>query len=100
MRTKFKDSPYEAHIWADDSNKGGNDRHLVGIQTWNNQAEKPEGSFLGYSLISSGSHEDQAKAEFHTIFKQFGINNAGAMVGDNAKTQTGHKHSLVKINSI
>ena len=99
LRTKFKDSPCEAHIWADDSNKGGSDRHVVGIHIWNKQAEKPEGYILGYSLISSGSGKDQAKADFHIISKQFGINNVGAMVGDNAKTQTGHKHGLVKINS-
>ena len=31
LRESFKDSPYEAHIWADDSTKGGSDRHVVGI---------------------------------------------------------------------
>ena len=100
LRTKFKDSSYEAHIWADDPNKGSCDRHVVGIHTWNNQADKPEGYVFGYSLISSGSGKDQAKADFHIISKQFGINNVGAMVGDNAKTKTGHKHGLVKINSM
>lgn len=100
LRTKFKDSPYESHIWADDSNKGGCDRHVVGVHTWNSQTDKPEGYILGYSLISSGSGKDQAKADFHIISKQFSINNVGAMVGDNAKTQTGHKRGLVKINSI
>ena len=64
---------------------------VTGIQTWNNQAEEPEGYILGYSLISSGSGKDQAKADFHIISKQFGTNNVGAMVGDNAKIQTGHQ---------
>ena len=68
---------------------------MVGIHTWNKQAEKPDGYILGYSLISSGSGKDQAKADFHIISKQFGINNVGAMVGDNAKTQTGNKYGLV-----
>ena len=99
MRESFKDSPYEAHIWADDSNKGGSDRHVVGIHTWNKLTEKPEAYILGYSLISSGSGKDQAKADFHVVSKQFGITNVGAMIGDNAKTQTGNKRRLVKMNS-
>ena len=73
---------------------------MVGIHTRSNQAERPEGYILGYSLISSGSGKDQAKADFHIVCKQFGINNVGAMVGDNAKTQTDHKHGLVKISSM
>ena len=32
LRTKFEDSLYEGHIWADDSNKGGSDRHVVGME--------------------------------------------------------------------
>ena len=99
LRESFKDSPYEAHIWADDSTKGGSDRHVVGIHTWNKLTEKPEAYILGYSLISSGSGKDQAKADFHVISKQFGITNVGAMISDNAKTQTGNKRGLVKMNS-
>ena len=99
LRESFKDSPYEAHIWADDSTKGGSDRHVVGIHTWNKLTEKPETYILGYSLISSGSGKDQAKADFHVVSKQFGITDVGAMIGDNAKTQTGNKRGLVKMNS-
>ena len=86
-------------MWADDSNKGGNDRHAVGFHAWNNETEKPECLILGYSLVSSGSGKDQAEADFHVINKQFGITNLGAMVGDNAKTQTGHIKGLEKQNS-
>ena len=71
----------------------------MGIHTWNKETEKPEAYVLGYSLISSGSGKDQATADFHIISKQFGINNVGAMIEDNAKTQTGNKWRLVKINS-
>ena len=71
----------------------------MGIHTWNKETEKPEAYVLGYSLISSGSGKDQATADFHIISKQFGINNVGAMIGDNAKTQTGNKWRLAKINS-
>ena len=99
MRESLKDSPYEAHIRAEDANKGGSDRHVAGIHTWNKLTEKPEAYVLGYSLISSGSGKDQAKAEFHVISKQFGVTNVGAMIGDNAKTQTGNKRGLVKMNS-
>ena len=34
LRKKFVDSPYDFHIWADDSNKAGNDRHVVGTCCW------------------------------------------------------------------
>ena len=80
--------------------KGNIDRHVVGIQTWNPDTEKPEGVILGYSLISSGSGKDQAKADFHVVNKQFGISNVGAMVSDNAKNQTGQFKGLAKQNSL
>ena len=100
LRTRFAASRYDFHLWADDSNKGGNERHVVGVHTWNSESQKPEGYILGYSLLSSGSGRDQAKADYHIIRKQFGITNVAGMVGDNAKTQTGHKSGLVKQNSI
>ena len=52
---------------------------------------------LRYSLLSSGSGRDQAKADYHIIRKQFGkVTNVAGIVGDNAQTQTGHKSGLVK----
>ena len=53
LRSKFKDSSFEAHIWADDSNKGGSDRHVMGIHTWNKATEKPEAymSLAIHSLV-------------------------------------------------
>ena len=99
LRNGFSASKSDFHLWAHDSNKGGNDRHAVGVHTWNNETEKPEGLILGYSLISSGSGKAQAEADFHVINKQFGITNVGAMVGDNAKTQTGYIKGLVKQKS-
>ena len=33
LRRKFNQSQFEFHIWADDSNKGNTDRHVVGIHT-------------------------------------------------------------------
>ena len=73
LRNRFSASKSDFHLWADDSNKGGNDRHVVGFHTWNNEAEKPEGLILGYSLVGSGSGKDQAEADFRVISKQFGI---------------------------
>ena len=96
---RFSASKSDFHLWTDDSNKGGNDRHVVGVHTWNNETEKPDGLILGYSLVSSGSGKDQTEADFPVINKQFGITNVGGMVGDNAKTQTGHIKGLVKQNS-
>ena len=54
-RKRFSDNPYEFHIWADDSNKGGSDRHVVGVHNWNSELAMPQGIILRYSLISSGS---------------------------------------------
>ena len=65
--------------------------------TWNNESQKPEGYILGYSLSSSGSGRDQAKADYHIIRKQLGIiTNVAGMAVDNAQAQTGHKSGLVK----
>ena len=75
------------------------DMHVVGIHTWDSIKSKPEAHILGYSLISSGSGKDQATADYHVLNKQFGIHNVGAIVGDNAKTQTGQFKGLVKMNS-
>ena len=85
-------------MWADDPNKDGNERHAVGVpHTWNSESQKPEGYILRYSLLSSGSGRDQAKADYHIIRKQFGkITNVAGIVGDNARTQTCHKSGLVK----
>ena len=83
-------------LWADDSKNGGNERHVVGVHTWDSESQKPEGYILEYSLLSSVSGRDQAKADYHIIRKQFGITNVAGMVRDNAKTQTGRKSGLVK----
>ena len=98
LRTRFAASQYDFHLWADDSKKGGNERHAVGVpHTCNSESQKPEGYILRYSLLSSGSGRDQAKADYCIIRKQFGkITNVAGMVDDNAQTQTGHKSGLVK----
>ena len=31
LRTRFAASQYDFHLWADDSKKGGNERHVVGV---------------------------------------------------------------------
>ena len=64
---------------------------------WNSESQKHEGYILRYSLLSSGSGRDQAKADHHIIRIQFGkITDVAGMVSDNAQTQTGHKSGLVK----
>ena len=35
-------------LWADGSEKGGNERHVVGVHTWNSESEKPESLPEGY----------------------------------------------------
>ena len=42
VRTRFAASQYDFHLWADDSKKGGNERHAVGVpHTWNSDSQKP-----------------------------------------------------------
>ena len=42
LRTRFAASQYDSHLWADDSKKGGNERHAVGVpHTWNSESQKP-----------------------------------------------------------
>ena len=63
--------------------------HAVGVShTWNSESQNPEGYILGYSLLSSGSGRDQAKADYHIVRKQFGkITNVAGMVGDSAQNK-------------
>ena len=64
------------------------------LEQWKLEAWK---YILGYSLSSSGSGRNQAKADYHIIRKQLGIiTNVAGMAGDNAQAQTGHKSGLVK----
>ena len=59
LRTRSAASQYDFHLWADDFNKGGNERHAVRVpHTRNSESQKPEGYILGYSLLSSGSGRD------------------------------------------
>ena len=45
LRTCFAASQYSIDLWADDSKKGGNERHVVGVHTLNSESQKPEGYF-------------------------------------------------------
>ena len=40
LRSRFSASKSDFHLWADGSNKGGDDRHVVGVHTWNNENKK------------------------------------------------------------
>ena len=48
-------SEYDFHLWSDDSFKGGEERHVVGVHTWCPIESKPRGYVLGNSLTASGS---------------------------------------------
>ena len=34
LRKRFSNSKYDFHLWSDDSHKGGEERHIVGVHTW------------------------------------------------------------------
>ena len=44
--------------------------------------------------------KDQSIADYHIINKQFGVRHIRAMVGNNAKTQTGQFKGFVKMHSL
>ena len=84
-------SPYDVAVFADDSNKKGEDRHMVGIHTWSSKHNCPVGYLLADTLVTSGKGEDQAKTDHHVLKNIYGIQSICGVVGDNASTQSGGK---------
>ena len=80
---------YDFHVWSDDSNKGGEERHVVGVHTWCPEINKPRAYVLANSLTASGSGKHQSDVDHHVVHDEYGISNVSGLVGDNASTQKG-----------
>ena len=99
LRKKLASSRYDFHVWSDDSNKGGEERHIVGVRTWCPEINKPRAYVLGNSLTASGSGKHQSDVEYHVVHDEYGITNVSGLVGDNASTQKGKANGLIANNS-
>ncbi|KAL9964792.1 hypothetical protein ACROYT_G028477 [Oculina patagonica] len=95
LRKKFARSEYDFHVWSDDSNKGGEERHIVGVHTWCPEMNKPRAYVLGNSLTASGSGKHQSDVDYHVVHNEYGITNVSGLVGDNASTQKGKANGLI-----
>ena len=96
---RFRNSKYDFHIWSDDSNKGGEERHIVGVHTWCQETHKPRAYVLANSIVASGSGKHQSDVDYHVVHDTFGISNVSGLVGDNASTQKGKSNGLIANNS-
>ena len=96
---RFRNSKYDFHIWSDDSNKGGEERHIVGVHTWCQETHKPRGYVLANSIVASGLGKHQSDVDYHVVHDTFGISNVSGLVGDNASTQKGKSKGLIANNS-
>ncbi|XP_068721450.1 uncharacterized protein [Montipora capricornis] len=96
---RFANSKYDFHVWSDDSNKGGKERHIVGVHTWCHETNKPRAYVLANSIVASGSEKHQSDVDFHIVHDTFGISNVSGLVGDNASTQKGKLNRLIANNS-
>ncbi|XP_065178845.1 uncharacterized protein LOC135809422 [Sycon ciliatum] len=91
LRDTLSSTPYDIAVFADDSNKKGEDRHMVGVHTWSAKRNCPAGYLLADTLVASGRGADQAKADHHILKNVYGIRTVCGVVGDNASTQSGDK---------
>ena len=99
LRKRFASSKYDFHVWSDDSNKGGEERHIVGVHTWCPEINKPRAYVLANSLTASGSGKHQSDVDHHVVHDEYGISNVSGLVGDNASTQKGTTNGLIANNS-
>ena len=64
LRKSFGSSQYDFHVWSDDSNKNGEERHVVGVHTWCPEINKPRAYVLAKSLTASVSGKHQSDVEW------------------------------------
>jgi len=84
---------------SDDSNKGGEERHIVGVHTWCAEINKPRAYVLSNSLTASGSGKHHSDVEYQVVRDEYGITNVSGLVGNNASTQKGKANGLIANNS-
>ena len=96
---RYSYSEYDFHLWSDDSFKGGEERHVVGVHTWCPIESKPRAYVLANSLTASGSGKHQSDVDYHVVKNEYDITNVSGLVGDNASTQKGKVNGLLANNA-
>ena len=99
LRKRFSNSKYDFHLWSDDSHKGGEERHIVGVHTWCPLESKSRAYVLANSLTASGSGKHQSDVDYHVVKNEYDITNVSGLVGDNASTQKGKVNGLLANNA-
>ena len=89
LKESLSTTEHDIAIFADDSNKRGEDRHMV--VTWSVKHACPVGYLLADTIVASGRGEDQAHAEYNVLSNVYGVKTVVGVVGDNASTQSGAK---------
>ena len=91
LRKELESTTSDICLFADDSNKGHEERHIMGVHLWSNKLEGPVGYVLTNSIIASTKGKDQAATDHHVLTTMFGVKSVAGVVGDNASTQSGAK---------
>eukprot|EP00117_Sycon_ciliatum_P005381 scpid48283/ scgid9350/ len=91
LQEKLASNVYDTHVFADDSNKRGEERHMVGIHTWCDKLQSPIAYVLANTIVASGSGQDQAQVDHHIVHDVYKVQTISAVIGDNASTQSGAK---------
>eukprot|EP00117_Sycon_ciliatum_P032485 scpid45126/ scgid25179/ len=91
LREVLTTTTSDIHVFADDSNKRGEDRHMVGVHTWSEEKQQPVTYVLANTLVASGSGKNQAMTDHNVLQNVYGVANISIVVGDNASTQSGSK---------
>lgn len=54
LQKRLARNKHDFHVWSDDSSKGGDERHIVGVHTWCQETDKPKAYVLANSIVASG----------------------------------------------
>eukprot|EP00117_Sycon_ciliatum_P004032 scpid49087/ scgid3730/ len=91
LREELQSSTSDVNVFADDSNKRGEDRHIVDIHTWSEKNKQPVTYVLANTLVASRSGKNQANTDYHVLKEIYGVSSVSIVVGGNASTQSGGK---------
>ena len=69
LRKRFSNSEYYFNLWSDDSHKGGEERHVMGVHTWWPIESKPRAYVLANILTASGSGKHKSDVDYHVVKK-------------------------------
>ena len=88
LREELRTTLNSIHVFTDDTNKTGEDRHMVRIYASSEKKQKSITYALANILVDSSSGKDQAATDHHILKVVYG-DSVTDIIGDNAS------HSLV-----